>query len=58
MPIAFDNNPIADVRDVFWDIPKAFDNAWHDDLIFKLKTYGVEGELLSLVKNYFQNDEL
>ena len=58
MPIAFDNNPIVDVRDVFWDIPKAFDNAWHDDLIFKLKTYGVEGELLSLVKNYFQNDEL
>ena len=58
MPIAFDNNPVVDVRDVFWDIPKAFDNAWHDDLIFKLKTYGVEGELLSLVKNYFQNDEL
>ena len=22
---------------VFWDIPKAFDNAWRDDLLFKLK---------------------
>ena len=54
---AFDNNPTADVRVVFLDISKAFDKVWHDGLIFKLKSYGVEGALLSLLKNYLQNHE-
>ena len=26
-----------DVRSVFFDISKAFDKVWHDDIIFKLK---------------------
>ena len=54
---AFDNNPTVDERGVFLDISKALDKAWHDGLIFKLKSYGVEGELLSLLQNYFQNRE-
>ena len=54
---AFDNNPTVDVRGVFLDISKAFDEVWYDGLIFKLKSYGVEGELLSLLKNYLQNRE-
>ena len=54
---AFDNNPTVDVRGVFLDISKAFDKVWHDGLVFKLKSYGVEGELLSLLKNYLQNRE-
>ena len=28
---------------------------WHAGLIFKVKSYGVEGELLLLFKNYLQN---
>ena len=48
---AFDNNPTVDVRGVFLDISKVFDKVWHDGLIFKLKSYSVEGELLSLLKN-------
>ena len=48
---AFDNNPTVDVRGVFLDISRAFDKVWHDGLVFKLKSYGVEGELLSLLKN-------
>ena len=40
---------------VFLDISKVFDKAWHDGLIFILESYFVECELLSLLKNYFQN---
>ena len=45
------------MRGVFLDISKAFDKVWHDRLIFKLKTYGVEGNLLLLLKNYLENRE-
>ena len=51
---AFDENPTVDVREVFLDLSKAFDKVWHDGIIFKLKAYGVEGELLSLLKNYLE----
>ena len=54
---AFDENSTVDVRGVFLDISKAFDKVWHDGIIFKLKSYGVEGELLSLLKNYLKNRE-
>ena len=45
-------NPAVDVRGVFLDISKAFDKVWHIGLLFKLKAYGVDGELLSLLENY------
>ena len=45
------------MRGVFLDISKAFDKVWHDGLIFKLKSYGVEGELLLLLKAYLRNRE-
>ena len=51
---AFDKNPTVDVRGVFLDISQALDKVWHDGLIFKLKLYGVEGELLSQLKNCLQ----
>ena len=54
---AFDNNATTDVRDVFLDVSKAFDKVWHDGLIFMLKSYGFEGEFLSLLKSYLQNCE-
>ena len=53
----FDENPTVDVTGVLLDMSKAFDKVCHDDLIFKLKSYGVEGELLLLLKNYLHNRE-
>ena len=49
---SFDYHPPTDVRGTFLDISKAFDKVWHEGLIFKLKTYGVEGNLLKLLENY------
>ena len=45
------------MRGIFFGISKAFDKVWHDGLIFKLKACGIEGELLSVLKNYLQNRE-
>ena len=39
---------------VLLDISKAFDKVCHDGLLFKLKSYGVEGDLLSLLECYFR----
>ena len=54
---AFDENATVDVTGVFSDLSKAFDKVWHDGIIFKLKAYGVESELLSLLKNCLENRE-
>ena len=37
---------------VFLDISKAFDKVGHESLLFKLQSYGIEGDLLRLLKNY------
>ena len=50
-----DENPTANVTEIFLDISKAFDKVWQEGLLFKLKTYGVEGDLLLLLKNYLKN---
>ena len=52
---SFDCNLPKDVRGVFRDISKSFDKVWHNGLIFKLKTNGVEGKLIMLLENYLKN---
>ena len=49
---SFDCDSTIDVRGVFLDISKAFDKVWHEGILFKLKTYGVNGEVLTLLNNY------
>ena len=49
---AFDCNPLLEVRSVFLDISKAFDKVWHKDLLFKLKSLDISGELYNLLENY------
>ena len=53
--IVFDKNTTIEVRGVFLDNSKVFDKVWQDVLIFHLRLYAVEGELLSLLKNYHEN---
>ena len=42
-------------RATFLDISKAFDKVWHQGLLFKLKSYGVERSLFGLLENYLEN---
>ena len=44
---------VREVRAVIFDISKAFDNVWHDALVFKLKQNGIKGRALTLLSNYF-----
>ena len=39
----------------FLDISKAFDRVWHDGLFYKIKTFGVEGNLYHLIKSFLTN---
>ena len=43
---------VTDVGGVFLDISKAFNKVWHKGLLFKFKSYGVKGELLSFLECY------
>ena len=49
---AFDKYPSRETRAIFLDISKAFDKVWHEGLIFKLKSNGVSGKLLDLIKSF------
>ena len=53
----FDCHPPTDMKSTFLDISKAFGKVWHEGLIFKLKTYGVEGNLLKLLENYLTDHQ-
>ena len=40
---------------IFLDISKAFDKVWHECLIFKLKSNGIDGDLLILLINHLED---
>ena len=40
------------LKSVFLDIPKAFDKAWHEGLLYKLKSVGISEEFYGPLKNY------
>ena len=54
---SFDCNLSYDIRGTFLDISKAFDKIWHKGLIFKLKSYDVDGSLLKLMENYLTGSQ-
>ena len=34
---------------------KAFNKVWHEGLLFKLKSYGIDGNFLNVLQNYLTN---
>ena len=48
-------NDKFDIRLVFCDQSKAFDKVWHGGLLYKLKTFGIEGSLYDWFENYLSN---
>ena len=45
IPKSFDESPVIDVRGIFLDMSKAFDEVWHI-------SYRISGNLLKLTENY------
>ena len=37
------------------DISKAFDRVWHAGLLHKLKSYGISGQIFSLISSFLSN---
>ena len=48
-------NDRKDVRIVFCDQSKAFDRVWHDGLLFKLQSIGIDGTLLQWFESYLKD---
>ena len=40
------------MRVTFPDVSKVFGTVWPEGLIFKLKSFGADGDLLKLLRNY------
>lgn len=43
---SFDCNPLVDARGTLLDISEDFNKVWYEGLLFKLRSSGVEGDLL------------
>ena len=44
-----------EVRNVFFDIPEAFNKVWHQGIIFKLQQEGVLDDLLNILSDFLRN---
>ena len=45
-------------RAVALDISKAFDRVWHAGLLYKLKSYGISGQIFGLISSFLSNRRL
>ena len=55
----FDVNQSLEVRRVFLDLSRAFDEVWHDGLMYKLRRLGIWGKHYGLIHSLIDiNDRL
>ena len=40
------------------DVSKAFDRVWHADISYKLKCYGISGQIFGLISSFLSNRRL
>ena len=48
-------NKSGATRAVSLDISKAFDRVWHADLLHKLNSYGISGQIFGLISSFLSN---
>ena len=51
-------NRFGATRDVALDMSNAFDRVWHADLLHKLKSYGISGQIFGLISSFLSNRRL
>ena len=51
-------NKSGAIRAVALDISKAFDRVWHAGLLHKRKSYGISGQIFSLISSFLSNRRL
>ena len=51
----FDTIPSVETRGVFLGISKSFNRVLHEGLLFKLKSYDINGPPLTLIKSFLSN---
>ena len=56
--IAKDFNRSAATQAVAFDISKAFNKAWHVHLLDKLRSYGISGQIFSLISSFLSIRQL
>ena len=51
-------NRFGATRAVAFDISKAFDRVWHAGVLYKLKSYGISGQIFGLISAFLSNRRL
>jgi len=48
----------GEARAIALDISKAFDKVWHAGPLHKMKSYGISGKVLNLIKSFLSNKKI
>ena len=57
-PIVRSLDSSFETRTIALNISKAFDKVWHKGLLLKLKSYGISGRILSILKSFLTNRKM